>query len=195
MMIKYDETALVSALRELNIRSAMAFAVCCADRLCRELVGKEKYSIISDLLRRSSEEVRSYVRGGDGSHFPNLQELIAEVMPNEETDPSFEGAVAEDACAAMVYTMLCALEADFAQCAAWTARRAYETADRYVGRLVNETHYTPAVEEFILNHEIVQRELCRQQRDLKICAENSGDYVQLLDNIDNINMNNSVIGP
>jgi uncharacterized protein YjaG (DUF416 family) len=97
----------------------------------------------------------------------SLEEQLLEAMPDEDEDGSFESAVVEDACAAMIYTMR-SLRADAAQNAAWSARRTYETADRYASSFLNVPEYGDAAEEQILRHHTVQLELQRQMRDLDI---------------------------
>ncbi|MDO7833665.1 DUF416 family protein [Sphingobium sp. HBC34] len=165
MDLRFDEADLVEKLASLDERKVAAFAVVCAERLVRSGMEFADRSSTAGILANASEAIWQAIEVGDLRVVVSLEGQLLDVMPSEDDDGSFGAAVIEDACAALIYTAR-SLHEQAAQNAAWSARRAYETADRYASQLINATEYTDAAELQILSHPVVQQELRRQARDL-----------------------------
>jgi uncharacterized protein YjaG (DUF416 family) len=168
-MLEFDEEATVRSLRALPAGGALAFAVAAA---ARQLAGYEKYarSIGEENPRRAAEIVdrlwklvaaRDFDRG---EWRAKLDDVMSQI-PSEDDTAGDDAAFADDALSSLAYAIRCLLSLD-AQESAWSARRAYEAADRAAIRRLGIELDVPGVEATIRSHAIVQRELERQQRDL-----------------------------
>ena len=169
-ILHFDEATLGSALAQLPACRVSAFAAACAGRLMHDVEQLQAGSQSHHLLAEAHDSVWRAIESGLPTDTSSLEEQLLEAMPDEDENGSFESAVVEDACAAMIYAMH-SLYADAAQNAAWSARRVYETADRYASSFLNEPEYSDVAEDRILKHPTVQLELQRQMRDLDTLKE------------------------
>ncbi|MGF1526863.1 MAG: DUF416 family protein [Candidatus Competibacterales bacterium] len=96
-----------------------------------------------------------------------VQKEVMELLPEEQDQWAPFHVYADHAIASLAYTIRCLLKPD-AQEAAWSARRAYEAADQAAIRDLDVQTGAADSEARILAHPIVQRELQRQQRDLRL---------------------------
>ena len=170
-VLLFDETSLREGLSRLNVRQRSAFALACTGRLINDVCQLQAKSASVQLLQQSHDLIWQAVLSDLQANTSALEGQLLDVMPDEDDNSSLEAAVVEDACAAMVYAMR-SLHGNSAQNAAWSARRAYETADRFASRSLNEDQYTVASGAIILAHYAVQRELKRQNRDMSIMNDN-----------------------
>jgi uncharacterized protein YjaG (DUF416 family) len=97
-------------------------------------------------------------------------ETIMDLFQGEEGESSHLYAYAEDALASLAYTIRCLIEGSEKE-AAWGARRAYEAVDQAAIRQLRIQPSGAAAEQKIVSHPYVQRELERQERDLKILEQ------------------------
>lgn len=166
----YDETRNIELLERLPSRLRVVFALLCALRLLPAYKRFNSHTgrgdpaaldvmvqkLWSDCLEGTMED--DEVKAG--------AERCLELVPSEdegwdeETQP-----YAEDAAAAVAYAYRSRLTAN-PQEAAWAARRAYESLDRYVQRISGIAPGDPEDELAILSHPAMQAELARQERDL-----------------------------
>lgn len=168
--LEFDEADLRARLSSIPAKSAAIFAYLCAARLVRttEELANTPYLVKNIIAEANIALRRALVEGG---RLPDsLEERLLDSSPTEEEDPSFEGAALEDAAAALVYTAR-SIVSSAAENAAFAARRAYETADRYASRSINEGEYSDLAESVILSNPVVQRELERQQRDYQFVSD------------------------
>lgn len=166
----FDETKLRKSLSRFSARQVSAFAITCADRLANDVCRLRAEAPGLSLLKQAHDLIWQAIQTGGGGDTVILEQQLLDAMPDEDDDDSLEAAVLEDACAAMVYAMR-SLHSDKTQNAAWSARRAYETADRFASRMLNEPEYNEVSERGILEHHAVQRELNRQARDIAIIGD------------------------
>jgi len=168
-ILTFDEAGLRDRLSQLSARSAVVFALLCANRLACSL---EYFKNIPDstkaIIGDASAAVVSSLKNNDDKA-AIFEEILLDISPSEEEDPSFEGAVVEDVCAALVYTIR-ALTHDAPKNAAFAARRVYEAADRYASIHINDSEYSDSAELIILSNPVVQCELQRQGRDFGAVA-------------------------
>jgi uncharacterized protein YjaG (DUF416 family) len=164
-MLHHDEAALVHDLAQVGIRSRVAFAASCAERLfpayvafC-ERAGRGDRITLGEILER----VWQHLRGDEMS----IEQLHAELsrcmalIPGEDDEPWVdEQPYAEDAASAIAYTLR-ALDSGEPQEAAWAARCAYEAADHHVMHRLGVEG-----EPQILAHPVIQAEFSRQRGDL-----------------------------
>lgn len=170
--MKFDESILVRELSHLSEDRVISFAAACSDRLVLSTVIREGSTAIPSLLSDASEAIWEGIRGHFRKDTESLEDQLLDAIPNEDDESSFDAAVIEDTCAALVYALR-SLRGQAAQNAAYAARRAYETADRYASQFINEIEYSGAAESQILNHPVVQQELQRQARDLQVITSGS----------------------
>jgi len=178
-MLDYDEPARIAALRGLAPRLRVAWALLCAERA---LPGYR----------------RACAKTGRGNPF--LAECLAErlwfdvagdAMTSEELEAARTRAEAllddedeNDAAAALVFAFDARATGDPLE-AAWAGRRLYDLADALAQRdLCGERSpatWTAADEARILGHPRVQRELGRQERDLRELASLADDFRDALE--------------
>ena len=164
-MLRYDEPALVSALSRIGARFRAAFAAACAQRVfpayqaCSARTGKGDPIALARILASIWSDLVGGQIDGQGVR-ARLTECMA-LIPGEDEVPSVdEQACAEDAAAAIAYTLR-TIESGEPQESAWAARRAYEAADRCASDMGKIDDEDEAVA-----HDLVQLELVRQLRDL-----------------------------
>jgi len=183
-MLRYDAAALVHDLTRLGIRSRVAFAASCGERLfpayedfCRQAIKGDRAALAGIL-----ERVWQHLLGDE----MNTEQIRAEqsrcmaLTPGEDDEPWLEEqAYADDAASAIAYTLR-ALESGEPQEAAWAARRAYEAADHHVMHRLGVED-----ESQVLTHPVVQAEFSRQRRDLEELMgarqESAGLFARLRD--------------
>jgi hypothetical protein len=192
-VIEY-EAFLAAKFSRLDASVAMAFALCCADRLRRELTPSDAYAKMVEVLTVCSKASWSVLDGGVAIDSVALQAGVVELIPDAEDIASFEDTVAHFAGLSMAYAVRCVPEEDFVQNVIWSARGPSDCVDSYAARFVNETVVTPAVEAHIAACEAVQREASRQQRDLRICVDNWRDRQEMLELLRAANGGESVLG-
>lgn len=176
-MLNFDEPNMIDALEGMPSRARVAFAAACATR---QLASYEAFAdsqhLVSALFPREHVmAVWQAVEQGSptGEIWSNRLEEVMELAPEAGHAWTPLHAYADDAIASLAYSIRC-LAADSAQEAAWAARRAYEAADQAAIILIGED-FGPGLEEKILAHPIVARELGRQARDLQFLREHQDD--------------------
>ena len=164
MIIRRDEGLLESRLAVLSRYRLITFACACAARLentARTFVTCAATEILSEIVR----SVSMYVSDGICPDCKSDEEKLLQAMPAEDEAPDFVSSIVEDALAAGVYALRVLRDGE-PRDAVWAARRAYETADRKVQQKLNVPDIGPSEERYILQNEVVQTELRRQERDL-----------------------------
>jgi hypothetical protein len=114
------------------------------------------------------DDLHAFVVAGKAFDRTEAEQQLLEAMPDEDEDDEegFDAAVGEDALAAALYAVRASRE-DPCRNAAWAARRTYDTVDRFVSRLLNESEYTSSAERFIDEHPLTIQEVERQHRDIR----------------------------
>ncbi len=167
----FSEIYLKNKLNTLSVSHRAVFAAACSERLfpgylafCRKVDRREAgelRKILNDVWDILVEESISF------DHIDDKIDLVTELVPGEdEYDWMPELAAAEDASAALAYTLRC-LKSGSAQEAAWAARRAYEAVDNYVINIESKSDIVLDIDEsIVLMNPIIQLELQRQERDI-----------------------------
>lgn len=178
MTLTFDEPALVLRLSRLSARGLVAFASGCAARLAPayEVLQRALRGPAPDLVAKSLEHLWNFASHGTQSDWASMADRLIDLIPDEDSGPSFAHAVIDDALAATAYAARAARE-HHPQDAAWSARRLYDAVDRFAMRRLGATSLTVAIEAQLLRNEFVQAELKRQARDLLILESATSDTV------------------
>lgn len=167
--LHFDEPKLVRFLAQLPTEARVAFAALCAER---QLANHERFSsrsrsgdtgVLREALVSIWEDLQGRKIGAD--ELGSTLDRCMNQLPNEE-DGSEEAAYAEDATAAVAYTIRARLTGE-PQEAAGAARRAYDAVDHFVTARLNPSIVEHDLEGGIAAHPLVQAELQRQQADLR----------------------------
>jgi len=166
-MIIFDEGKLRDRLATLPIEGAVTFAACCAERLMPSLI---HYANLNKAFDRDC-----YLNGMElmwlaaaGQHIERKKLELFEkqcVVPTEDQSWEFGEPYAEDAAAAVIYTIQTWL-LNKREYAAFAARRAYEVVDHVITGHMENFPNLESEELAVLSHPSLQRELERQQSDL-----------------------------
>jgi hypothetical protein len=183
VMLRFDERELGGRLSRLPKVSTACFAASCAARLENTSRTLSVDRNLQKLLAETLNAIVAYVGSGTPFDMLSAEEDLLASMPDEDTNPDFHSAVAEDAAAATVYTLRVIREG-LSQDAVWAAMRAYAAADREVMGTLNTGEVGVSEQAYILQHSIVQTELQRQLRDLNAVldagAHDSGALVPVV---------------
>lgn len=178
-MFRFDEQHLISALNALPHASRVAFAAATATRqiVSCGLVKYDEFSasrlndIVSDLWRAAQNlEI-------DEKLWSGRLEDIMNMMPSDEVYWDIWHALADDCLSSLTYAIRCLLNQE-SQDAAWAARRAYEAVDQVAIRLLGLRPGEASAETGILSHEVVQREVSNQKKDLLMLRAGLFDEVK-----------------
>ena len=155
------------ALSRLPPRALVAFAASCASRLSPGYAVAQQHLREGDpqIVERALERLWLFAVEGRAADWEAMSAELVELIPDEDVGPTFAHGVIDDALASAAYAARSALSAD-PRDAVSSARRAYDTVDRFAGLTMNATEFTDAVEATILGNPVVQDELGRQTQDL-----------------------------
>ena len=185
-MLFFDEELLTLGLRQLSNRDLIVYAAAVAARQIRNFENfSSSREIPSGILRDIHVElVKAFpFESIDEPYWKSRFESVMSLLPQGEEESTPGSAFADDAVSSTAYALKCLLEPSVQE-AAWAARRAYEATDEAAIILNGINPGNPEgtsksqAEKFIAEHEIVQRELIRQKRDLKLLLEGASDMVQ-----------------
>ena len=168
--VRYDESAIITALEQFPVRLRATFAALCAERLLPAyiLFGEQIDACDSRALIAILQRIWQYLEGNEMSAEElqtNLDTCIDLIPKEDEGEWVEQKAYAEDASSAVAYALR-TIQNGEPQEAAWAARHAYETLDYYL--TYREGPHTTDISEIerTMTHPLVQAELLRQQRDL-----------------------------
>lgn len=171
----FDATARESELAALPRVHQQIFAASCACRLLPqyERFAQESRSGDWPLLRRLAARVWRHLAGDPMSAEElgsAIEACMAAIPPEDEAAKHASGPYAEDAAASLAYTIR-SVATDSPKEALWASQRVYDSVDVFAGREL-EGHDDGDVSR--LKHAATQRELKRQERDLKELAQSLG---------------------
>lgn len=181
-MYSFDENALIGKLGAQSSQVRIAFATAAATRQLRnyERFAHEFDPPSEQRPREIVTQLWAALKDGAVVDLAAWSAILDEVMnliPEESDEWVILHAFADDALSTLAYAIRCLVTPD-PQEAAWAARRAYEAADQAAIRFLDVQPGTPATELEINSHEIVQRELWRQQNDLALLSVGSIETAQ-----------------
>jgi hypothetical protein len=189
-MLDFDSSLRIEALRKLPPGLRVAFALLCVERA---LLGYRRFYAKTGRGNPAAAESlaeRLWLDlAGDGLTLAELQAALdcAEELEADEHDGFWHVATranADDATSALLYAVRARATGDPLE-AACASRRLYDLADycaqRALGDLTSAPTWTAADEARVLEHPLVQRELGRQERDLRELAELAGAFADALE--------------
>ena len=177
-MYDFHEAQLVIDLDTLPERARIAFASAAATRQLSNYERFAKDCTAQARPRQIAHELWASLSSSDidlDAWSSRLEEVM-ELLPDPDAKWVVDHALAEDALSSLAYAIRCLLD-PLPQEAAWAARCAYNAADQAAIRLLDIDPERSA-EAAILGHEVVQRELSRQKRDLDLLRGGALDGVK-----------------
>jgi uncharacterized protein YjaG (DUF416 family) len=181
-MLRFDERFLVSELESLSDRAQVAFATAAAtrqltsfERLARKLKLKDEHRP-REIASRLWDDLT--ISAAADAEWSGMVDHLLEILPDGSEELWLERALADDALSALAYAIRCRLTLA-PQEAAWAARRAYEAADQAAIRITGVQPGSFNAEAELNSHHFVQRELARQQMDLRLLRVGSIEDVRL----------------
>ena len=173
VMLCFDEEGLRKAISKEPRHRQLAFALAASGRL---LPYYTEYCRISDLSPdpRPFEYLSQLWRVALKEEKPEplhvmkaRDKALLEIIPCEDGPWNQRHPQAEDAVAALAFSNRTIMDDD-PQNAIYAARRAYHSADQFAIHNLNCDFSEPDFEKMLLMHDVVQRELERQERDLAL---------------------------
>jgi ferritin-like protein len=168
-MLRFDESRLVLEVRRLGSVKSIVFSASCATRLWATIqkceIGRDNIrEILSNGILNIWNSICS--RNRDRIYFQKIIDSLISAIPNEDNGFSKNYYfLLEDAIAATAYTLRGIVIGE-AQESVWAARRVYESLDRFETIRLGVREYDSLSESTILNSNLIQIELSRQQRDI-----------------------------
>lgn len=173
-MLDFEESGLREALEDLRAVYRFAFAAACAQRLwpcfetfCRWKCRADDRLVVEHSLDALWESLTT--TAPDRLRLNAMAEQLHELIPNEDDAAEAHSPYAEDAAAAIFYAIRARLDDDI-QPIIWSARRVYEALDNFVIRSGFVKAGLPS-KSIGLAHPLIQRELQRQQEDLRLLKD------------------------
>jgi hypothetical protein len=177
-MYDFDEAALVAELRQIDVLGRAAFALAAATRQIGnwEWYARQFDDKNLDVMRQLIEQLWTEILAApfDPWAWSDMAEQLETLVPRDDGADEYAvcHALAEDAMCSLIYAIRCLGNGE-PQEAGWAARRAYDSTDQAVLRILGGggDGYD---ETAIISHLIVQRELSRQRRDIALLLGSCG---------------------
>ena len=177
-MKKFDEIELVKKITLLSYYEQIAFATAACSRQSMAFASSNDDSEKLQLkLILSSLSVLVTEKGIiETAKWQKILETVMQLLPGEQVHSTIRDVLLEDAISSLAYAIRCVLRTS-PQEAVWAARRAYEATDQAAIKALNLAVGDSNFEEQISNHEFVQRELSRQDRDMGLLVDGAVEPV------------------
>lgn len=177
MTLNYDESRLVSRLKNVSFARAVIFATCCATRLLpayesfAEVVAAAKPELLRETINFLWNELLNAEKP-----LANVQTYLDALIDNipDDDDMQLDTAYAEDAISSVAYVLRLLVTRDVQE-AAYAARRSYEAAFEFSERDLNLDSSSHNSVQKINQHAVVQAELQRQERDLCLLEQTDAE--------------------
>jgi uncharacterized protein YjaG (DUF416 family) len=174
-----EESNMIVQLQSLPLKSRVAFAASCCERLVPNYLAFSRMESWGDyeFLRKSLDEVWAWLDGVSFTeqHFRELAETCTNLAPDTEEFSTLFVSAAGDAVAAVVYTLECCLDGDEKK-AAIVRGLTTETIYMYLVRVNDpnvEAHLSdPAFDEQMLHAPLMEAEKRKLQQDIDLLERN-----------------------
>ncbi len=166
-MYRFNEDHTLSALTNLPISGLVALAASCSSRFSvaynasQRILGIEDAHIFDDALKA----LWKFAETGEEADWASIYEQLISLIVDEDEGGTILHGIVDDALASAAYAIRAAMSGD-PRAAIVSARRAYETVDRWASFLADDNVFNKHTENEIVNSPIVQAELARQHHDL-----------------------------
>lgn len=166
----FDATLLKGRLARLGEKQLLAFGAICCERLLPNYVAFQQDSGFGNVvpMRKGLDLVWAFLGGGAISSDEICEAVVAceSVAPSSEESNSLFVTAAQDACFA-VCSLLDFLQENNLDKIVQVAAYATDSVDLYVQEIEGITPNDPLLEDRILTHSLMQRELRQQDVDLQ----------------------------
>jgi uncharacterized protein len=171
----FNHDTLKNRLRKLSDEQQLAFGAACCERLLPNYLAFQTETGWGDLktIRSALDLVWSCLCRESLSSSKEVKLLITcceSVAPNSEYFVSLYLTSAQDACFAICGLLDYLIESDVDKIVK-TATYATDSVDLYVQEIENMDPNSPELEQVILTHRLMQRELSQQEKDLKFVEQ------------------------
>ncbi len=169
MLPSFNKKKLLGKLIKLDNKRQLAFGVSCCERILPNYLAFQKNTGWGNIkpIRKAINLAWSSLSGNP--HNPkDLKQAIIDcenVTPKSEDFVSFYADLAQDVCFAVYYLLDYLLENDINKII-YVATYATDSVDLYVQEIENMAPNDPELEQKILNHKLMQRELAQQEKEL-----------------------------
>jgi uncharacterized protein YjaG (DUF416 family) len=170
MMPAYKSEVLKERLNQLDEKKQLVFGALCCERLLPNYVAFQQDTNSGNIMvvRQSLDIIWKFISNENISK-KDLETQIASceaAAPNSSEFDSLYVTVAQDACFAVCCLLDCLMNMEVDKIAQ-TATYATDSVDLYVQEIENMKPDDPYLENKILSHPLMQRELLQQEEDLK----------------------------
>lgn len=170
----FNGDALLKRLKQLRDKQQLAFGASCCDRLLPNYLAFQNDTGWGDIepLQKALDLVWSFLEGQSYSadNIRQLAALCENVAPDSEDFTSLYVSFAQDACFAICGLLDFLLVSD-ARKIVQAATYAMSSVDLYVQEIENMESNAPDLEQKILAHPLMQRELKKQREDFENIAQ------------------------
>jgi uncharacterized protein YjaG (DUF416 family) len=168
-LLRFDEKALLSSLKDLGFPRSVAFAASCCERMLPNYIAFKRQERWGDAspLQEALDLIWSCLTANrtSRSQVRRLLKAIDKVTPDTEDFETILVSSALDACTGLSRTLSCILRPDLEKVVE-VATFARDTVDMYVQELEEIEPNAADLEARVLRHPLLQRELRKQQHDL-----------------------------
>lgn len=166
----FNGSALNDRLKKLNNKRQLAFGALCCERLLPSYLAFQRDAGCGDiaLVRKALDCVWTFLRDQplSSEEIKNVTASCESAVPNSDDFVSLYVTSAQDACFAVCGLLGYLLESDVGK-VVQVATYATDSVDLYVQEIENMAPNDPQLEQKILLHPLMQRELTQQEDDLK----------------------------
>lgn len=175
-MLTFEETYMLSELRQLPRLAQVGFSAACATRLssaCHVAV-RHVGTIPEGMLEEHLADIWAFCDEEKSADWRGIAARIEASIPTEDQGSSIAYEIIDDALAAAAYAIRCIYDNN-PRNAVWAAQRAYNATDRFVAEQLNLSQYTQEMEARIIASTCVQIELEHQKKDLEALGASVAD--------------------
>jgi hypothetical protein len=182
----FDSKALQARLARLDHKQRLAFGASCCERLLPNYSAFQQDAGWGDIspVRRSLDFVWSFLyrESIDLEEAERITAACEAVAPSSDDCESLYVTAAQDACFAVCGLLDC-LRHDDVERIVQVATYATDSVDLYVQEVENMAANDPQLEQKILAHRLMQRELSTQEQTLALLEQSPSVSSELLDQI------------
>lgn len=170
VMSAFNGAALKKRLRRLDSKRQLAFGAVCCERMLPNYLAFQQDAGWGDLtpVRKALDCVWASLYGQplNSQEIRKVTASCEAAAPNSEDFVSLYVTSVQDACFAVCGLLEYLLESDVGK-VVQAATYATDSVDLYVQEIENMVPNDPQLEQKILTHPLMQRELAQQEKDLK----------------------------
>lgn len=186
MLSAFDSKALQARLTRLDRKQRLAFGASCCERLLPNYSAFQQDTGWGDIfpVRRALDFVWSFLyrESIDLEDAERITAACEAVAPSSDDFESLYVTAAQDACFAVCSLVDC-LRQDDVERIVQVATYATDSVDLYVQEVENMAANDPQLEQKILAHRLMQRELSTQEQTLALIEQSPSVSSELLDQI------------